>query len=112
MENCLFCKILRGEIPSEPVYESRSCYAFKDINPAAPVHILIIPKTHINAIGDIDDSSLSADLFSGISEIVKKYNLEESGYRIVVNSGKDGQQSVPHLHFHILGKRSLQWPPG
>ncbi|MBR2822989.1 MAG: histidine triad nucleotide-binding protein [Clostridia bacterium] len=108
MENCLFCKILAGEIPSAKVYEDDAVYAFRDIHPQAPTHILVIPKKHIASMAEIDqasDADLSACL-RAIRTIAENEKLE-SGYRVVSNCGPDACQSVPHLHFHILGGRKL-----
>ena len=111
MNNCLFCKIVRGEITSNKVYEDERVLAFRDIDPQAPVHVLLIPKQHFGSILDVD-----ADTFGYMQTIVKKLadelGIAEKGFRVVVNTGEDGQQSVKHLHFHILGGRSMQWPPG
>ena len=114
MSNCLFCKIISGEIPAEKLYEDDYTLAFNDIEPKAPVHILLIPKNHYENINSVDDSSIDifSKLFAAAKIIVKEQNLDDSGYRIVINSGKDGGQMVPHIHLHILGGRSLQWPPG
>ena len=109
MENCLFCRILRGEIPSGKVYENEYVYAFRDINPQAPVHILVIPKTHYSSLNDIeaaDDRSL-AECLRAIPLIADREGLA-GGYRVVSNCGPDACQSVPHLHFHILGGRRME----
>lgn len=108
MENCLFCKILRGEIPSSKVYEDDLVYAFKDINPQAPFHALVIPKKHVSSCADIDqlsDREVSACL-SAAALIAKNASLT-SGFRIISNCGPDACQSVPHLHFHVLGGRKM-----
>lgn len=111
MDNCLFCKIIKGDIPSAKVYEDEHVLAFKDIEPQAPIHVLLVPKKHFKSILDVD-----SDTFGYMQSIVKKLasdlKIDESGFRVVINTGKDGQQSVEHLHFHILGGRSMQWPPG
>jgi histidine triad (HIT) family protein len=114
MEECIFCKIVKGEIPCEKVYEDDKVLSFKDINPGAPEHILIIPKKHISSLNEIneDDSMLIAHIFVVAKEIVKKLGIDEAGYRVVSNCGENGGQTVPHIHFHILGGRLLQWPPG
>lgn len=111
--DCLFCKIISGEIPSNKVYEDEKIYAFKDIDPQAPVHILIIPKKHIDSLDEIDesDSELLPYILLKIKDLAKEFELDK-GYRVVINTKEDGGQSVNHLHFHLLGKRSLQWPPG
>lgn len=114
MENCIFCKIINGEIPSEKIYEDDLVLSFKDISPGAPVHVLIIPKKHISSINDLteEDSNIIAHVFMVAKEITKKLGIADTGYRIVSNTGKDGGQTVPHVHFHLLGGRSLNWPPG
>ena len=115
MADCLFCKIAGGEIPSNFLYEDESVVAFSDINPQAPTHILIVPKKHIGSINDFQevDKDLAAHiLVDVVPKIVKDLKIDESGYRVVINTGKDGGQTVPHIHFHILGGRSMQWPPG
>lgn len=111
--DCLFCKIANGEIPSNKVYEDEKVYAFFDIDPQAPVHFLVIPKTHIQSADCIDSSNscIVAHIFEVIAKIAKQLNLE-NGYRVVTNVGEDGGQSVKHFHFHVLAKRSLAWPPG
>ena len=110
----LFEKIIAREIPADIVYEDDEVLAFKDINPQAPVHILTIPKKPIQRIGEAtsSDQSLLGQLFLKAAEIAKQSGREENGFRIVVNNGKDGGESVPHLHVHILGGRQLEWPPG
>ena len=111
--DCLFCKMAAGEIPVNKVYEDDTVLAFHDIDPQAPVHFLVIPKTHIGSTAEInaENSAVVAHIFEVIAQIAQEMNLE-NGYRVVTNCGKDGGQSVPHLHFHVLAKRSLAWPPG
>ena len=108
MENCLFCKIIKGEIPSAKVLENDQVYAFRDINPQAPTHILVIPKTHISGCNGVtaDNSSVVAHIFEVIPQIAKAEGLA-NGYRVVSNCGADAGQTVPHLHFHILGGKTL-----
>ena len=108
MENCLFCKIVAGEIPSTKVYEDETVLAFRDIAPMAPTHILVIPKAHIGSVAEIsaENSSVVAHIFEVIPQIAKAEGLE-NGFRVVSNCGEDGCQSVRHLHFHILGGRKL-----
>lgn len=103
-DSCLFCRIIKGEIPSTKVYEDDLCYAFRDINPQAPTHILVVPKTHIKSVAEVNDrnSNLVAHIFEVIPEIVKREGLV-NGFRVISNCGADAKQSVPHLHFHILG---------
>ena len=112
-EPTVFDKIINREIPAEIVYEDEHCLAFKDINPQAPVHILVIPKKPIVSLADIDeqDAPLMGHLLVVLSKIARQVGLE-SGYRTVLNTGPDGGQEVNHLHFHLLGKRSMKWPPG
>lgn len=114
MSNCIFCKIINGEIPCSKVYEDEKVLAFKDINPEAPVHILVIPKQHIQSILDLNENNISitADIFNAINIIVKQSGIDKDGFRVVANTGSNGGQTVAHLHYHILGGRSLQWPPG
>lgn len=108
MSDCLFCKIIAGEIPSAKVYEDENLYAFKDINPQAPVHILVVPKTHIASADEINaqNSAVVAKIFEKIPEIAREAGLT-NGYRIISNCGADACQSVKHLHFHILGGAQL-----
>lgn len=108
MSDCLFCKIIAGEIPSAKVYEDETVYAFRDIAPQAPTHILVIPKAHISGCNGVtpENSAVVAHIFEVIPEIAKAENLA-SGYRVVSNCGADAGQTVPHLHFHILGGRQL-----
>ena len=112
--DCLFCKIAAGEIPSTKVYEDDLVYAFRDIEPQAPVHVLIIPKQHISSANEINDENCAivGHIFKVAAEIAKNEGIAEDGYRIVTNIGENGGQTVKHLHYHMLGGRSLQWPPG
>ncbi len=106
--DCVFCKIIAGEIPSTKVYEDDEILAFRDINPQAPTHILVIPKQHIGGVHEINDGNFEivAKIFVKIAQIAKQEGLE-NGYRVVSNVGEDGGQTVPHLHFHILGGKKL-----
>jgi len=110
---CLFCKIIDGTIPSTAVYQDEECYAFADIHPQAPVHILIAPRQHIVSIAetDSDDRELLGHLIWAATEIAKSKGLSK-GYRVVINTGPDGGQTVDHLHVHLLGGRPRGWPPG
>lgn len=114
MADCVFCLIRDGEIPSERVYEDDDVLAFKDVNPQAPVHVLVIPKKHIASLNEIqvDDGELHSQLLLATKAIAAQLNMAEDGYRVVVNTGDYGGQTVDHLHFHLLGGRSLTWPPG
>lgn len=113
MSDCIFCKIIKGSIPSNKVYEDDDVFAFKDINPAAPVHILIIPKKHIARVEDVreEDSLLLGKIIYSAKKIAEDLGLEK-GYRLVFNNGEDGGQTVDHIHLHLLGGRSFNWPPG
>lgn len=112
--DCLFCKIINGDIPSSKVYEDELVYAFRDIEPQAPTHILIIPKEHIASANELteENATVVGHVFAVAAKIAKAEGIAEGGYRIVNNCGEDGGQTVKHLHFHMLGGRSLQWPPG
>ena len=114
MENCIFCKIIDGEIPSKKIYEDDKVYAFNDINPEAPVHFLVIPKEHIESANALNENNadIVSHIFKVINKLVVELDIAQNGYRIINNCGEDGGQTVKHLHFHVLGGRSLQWPPG
>ena len=111
--DCLFCKIAAGQIPSKKVYENEWVYAFEDIDPQAPFHVIIIPKEHIVSAAEIsaDNSHLIARVYEAVAEIAKENGLEK-GFRVVNNCGEDGGQTVGHIHFHLLARRNLAWPPG
>lgn len=113
MTDCLFCKIIAGTIPSTPVYEDDYVYAFLDIDPQAPFHAIIIPKEHIASADEInaENSVLIGKVFEAVAKIAKQEKLEK-GYRVVNNCGEDGGQTLHHIHFHLLARRNLQWPPG
>ena len=109
MNDCLFCKIIHGDIPSTKVYEDDHCYAFRDINPQAPVHVVLVPKTHVHGLDEADgltDTELAA-LVRASAAIARQEGLEKTGYRLISNCGDDACQSVGHLHFHILGGRKM-----
>ncbi len=112
--NCLFCKIIAGQIPADIVYESDSAIAFRDINPQAPTHVLIIPRKHIATINDIEvhDSALVGSLYSAVRDIAVTEGFADDGYRVVMNCNAAAGQTVFHIHLHLLGGRSLGWPPG
>lgn len=114
MSDCLFCKIIAGEIPSEKVYEDDDVYAFKDITPVAPLHTLIIPKKHISTINDLkaDDATTMGQLFLAAKKIASQEGYDEAGYRTVMNCGEAAGQTVFHVHLHLLAGRDLSWPPG
>ena len=112
MSDCLFCKIIAGEIPSSKVYEDDTCFAFNDIDPQAPTHFLVIPKEHIRSVSQIsaENSAVVAHIFEVIAKLAKEQGMES--YRVVSNIGDQAGQSVHHLHFHVLSGRDMTWPPG
>ncbi len=113
MADCIFCKIAEKEIPSNVVYEDDKILCFHDLEPQAPVHVLIIPKKHIASMDDVqaEDQELMGHIMVKVSEIAEILELD-NGYRLVNNCGEDGFQTVKHIHFHLLGKRKMTWPPG
>ena len=108
-EDCIFCKIIKGEIPSSKVYEDEEILAFNDINPAAPIHILLIPKKHIKSLAELKDGDekVIGKIYQVINKIAEKQGFKEKGYRVITNCGKDGGQEVEHLHFHLLAGKQL-----
>ena len=114
MEDCIFCKIANGQIPTELVYEDDMVAAFNDLSPVAPVHILIVPKAHIASALELDESNkdVVGHIFTVASKIARDKGFAENGFRLVNNCGRDGGQTVQHLHFHLLAGRNLEWPPG
>ncbi len=114
MSNCLFCKIIAGEIPSEFVYEDDNIIAINDINPQAPTHLLIIPRKHISTLNDLtpDDTLLAGQLLQATKNLAAKLGFADNGYRVVINCNEHGGQTVLHIHVHLLGERELTWPPG
>ncbi|MEW6536067.1 MAG: histidine triad nucleotide-binding protein [Candidatus Auribacterota bacterium] len=113
-KDCLFCKIIKGDIPSKKAYEDERVYAFFDINPQAPVHILIIPKKHFSGLLDLDtaDNELIGYIHGIAAKLAREHNIANRGFRIVTNSGSDAGQTVFHIHFHLIGGRPMNWPPG
>ncbi|HYY44078.1 MAG TPA: histidine triad nucleotide-binding protein [Actinomycetota bacterium] len=113
MDDCLFCRIARRELDADVVYETDEVMAFRDINPVAPTHVLVIPKRHIGSAQELteDDRSVLGEMFTAITEIADREGVG-GGYRLVTNIGAEAGQSVPHLHFHVLGGRAFSWPPG
>ena len=114
MDDCLFCKIVAGDIPADKVFENNNIYAFRDIDPKAPTHILIIPKEHISTTNDLDEShkTLEGEIMLTAKEIPGQEGIADSGYRTVFNCNQDGGQAVYHIHLHLLGGRHMNWPPG
>ncbi len=109
MEDCVFCKIIKGEIPTEKVYETEEILAFKDIHPAAPIHILVVPKKHISMLTDLkpEDEALIGKIYTTINKIAEQEGFKKQGYRVIANCGKDSGQEVMHIHFHVLGGKKL-----
>lgn len=112
--DCIFCKIANKEIKSEIIYEDDLIIVFKDLNPKAPTHLLVIPKKHINSMNEIDNSNSNVigHIFTIIPKLAKEFGFFSKGYRVISNCGQDGGQTVGHIHFHVLAGRQLQWPPG
>ena len=114
MTDCIFCKIIAGEIPSTQVYADETVIAFRDINPVAPTHILIIPRDHIETVNDltVDDETLVGHLFTTAKQIAEEQGVAESGYRLIINCGPDSRQEVYHIHLHLIGGQRMQHPMG
>ncbi len=111
-QDCIFCKIGAGEIPVKSVYEDEEFLAFRDQNPQAPVHVLLIPRAHYDTLVDVTDPALLGRAMAAVNDVARRLNIHEDGFRVVVNCRDNGGQTVYHLHFHVLGGRFLQWPPG
>ena len=113
MSDCLFCRIVRGEIPSTKVAEDAECLAFRDIGPKAPVHVLVIPKAHYDSLDAIPDAARVVGAMAAMAQrVARDEGIAATGYRTVINTGGDGGQTVGHVHMHVLGGRRLSWPPG
>lgn len=114
MDDCIFCRIISGAIPSQRVYEDDQVLAIRDINPQAPVHMLLMPKKHITSLGDVSDSEgpLIGRIALVAASLARNEGLAERGFRFLTNAGPEGGQAVAHLHFHLLGGRQMAWPPG
>lgn len=112
MENCIFCKIAMGEIPVDFLYEDDAFVVFRDAHPQAPVHVLLIPRTHHATLMDVNDADMLGRALLVTQEVAKRLAINEEGFRLVLNTRDNGGQTVYHLHFHILGGRFMQWPPG
>jgi histidine triad (HIT) family protein len=113
-QDCLFCKILNGDIPADIIYESDSAIAFRDVNPQAPTHVLVIPRKHVATINDLneEDQEIVGSLYLAAKDIARAEGLSDEGYRAVMNCNEGAGQSVFHIHLHVLGGRALSWPPG
>jgi histidine triad (HIT) family protein len=114
MADCLFCKIVAGEIPSTEVASSALTYAFRDITPTAPVHVLVVPRIHITDASQVtaEHGAIVAEMLTTAGEVARREGVADTGYRLVFNVGRDATNSVPHLHLHVIGGRQLGWPPG
>jgi len=112
MSDCLFCKMAKGEVKPDVVYQDESVLAFRDINPQAPVHILVIPKKHLETLNDLEENELAGRLLKVAVQLAEQEGVAESGYRTVINCNEQGGQEVRHLHLHLLGGRQMSWPPG
>jgi histidine triad (HIT) family protein len=114
MSDCLFCRIVAGELPADEVASTERTYAFRDIQPAMPVHVLVVPREHVESAATITAShgDLLAEMMATAQQVARSEGLAERGYRLVFNVGDDAQNSVPHLHMHVLGGRPMEWPPG
>ena len=112
MADCIFCKIVEGKIPAAKMAESDQALAFADINPAAPVHALVIPKQHIATLNDAQDWAVMGPVFQLAAQVAREKGLDQTGWRVVINTGRDANQLVFHIHLHVLGGRHLGWPPG
>ncbi len=110
--DCLFCRITRGEVPAEVLYRTPTMVAIRDINPQAPVHVLVIPNRHVETLNDSDDAEFLGGLLVAAREVARRERIDVRGYRIVVNNKAESGQTVPHLHVHVLGGRAMKWPPG
>ena len=113
MSDCLFCGIVAGDVPSDRVFDDELTYAFRDINPAAPVHVLVVPKQHIEHLGTLtpEHSGVLAAMIRSVQAVVAEEGVADSGYRVVANVGRHGGMTIDHLHLHVLGGRPLRWPP-
>ena len=111
-EDCIFCRIARGEIKAAYVAQNEEAVAFRDVSPKAPFHVLVIPRTHVDSLAAADDPAMLGTLMTMAAQVAREGGYAESGYRTVINTGPDGGQSVSHLHVHVLAGRHLDWPPG
>ena len=112
MPDCIFCKIVARQIPSNVVYEDDKVLAFSDVAPQAPTHVLVIPKTHVASLADLKDHSVLVDIFKVVNMIAAEKGIDKTGFRTVINNGRAAGQAVGHLHVHLLGGRDFSWPPG
>jgi histidine triad (HIT) family protein len=111
-DDCVFCKIVRGELPSKMVSEDATCIAIRDVAPEAPVHVLVMPRVHVPSLNEVTSPALLADVLQMAREVAKVEGIAASGYRVVISTNADGGQTVRHLHAHVMGGRQMGWPPG
>jgi histidine triad (HIT) family protein len=111
-DDCLFCRIVRGEIPAKIIAQNETCIAFRDVGPQAPVHVLVIPREHVRSLNELSSTALLAEMMELVRVVVRDEGIADSGYRVVFNTNSDGGQTVFHLHAHVLGGRHMAWPPG
>ncbi|MEP7382556.1 MAG: histidine triad nucleotide-binding protein [Gemmatimonadota bacterium] len=111
-DDCIFCRIARGEIPVGRVAENEQCIAFRDLNPQAPKHLLVIPREHVDSLDGVTSAQLAGEVLLMAAEVARREGMAESGYRVVLNTNADGGQTVYHLHAHVMGGRAMHWPPG
>jgi histidine triad (HIT) family protein len=111
-DDCLFCRIIRREIPSPLIYESTDCVAFRDINPQAPTHALVVPRKHVTSLNEAADAPLMGQLLLAAAQLARQEGIADSGYRTVINTNADAGQAVFHIHVHVIGGRKMHWPPG
>ena len=110
--DCLFCRIANGDVPAEVLYRTPTAIAIRDINPQAPVHVLVIPVEHVETLNDTADSEFLGNLLVAAREVARRERIDVRGYRVVINNKAESGQTVPHLHLHVLGGRAMRWPPG
>ncbi len=111
-DSCLFCRIVDGKIPADVIYRTPALVAIRDINPQAPVHVLVIPTEHVESLNDTADPTFLGTLMVGAREVARRERIDVRGYRVVVNTKAEAGQTVPHIHVHVLGGRAMRWPPG
>ena len=112
MPDCIFCRIANGEIPAKVLHRDDHAVAFHDLAPQAPTHVLVIPKRHVESLNQFDDPAMAGALFAMARDVAKAEGIAESGYRVTINTNRDGGQTVFHLHLHVMGGRQMAWPPG
>ena len=112
MDDCVFCKIIRGELPAKILGENEAAVAFPDIRPLMPVHILVVPRRHVASLDEVGDGTVMAPVFALAAQVAREHGLDRTGWRAVINTGRDANQVVFHVHLHVFGGRAMRWPPG